>query len=274
MAIDGTPYVVVFPDGAGFNPGYRLAKDPIYPGIAEDFRRTHHFLEMLKPDIWLAQHNEYYDLAGKRERANTEGINAWIDPEGYRRFIAGKKQAFEDQVDLELGVKAPAPAAASTSSTAPPATAGGMVTLVNFIRAETDRYFAQTANDGAFGTLRHSRTMTPLDAQDVVRMIGQQVTLFDPTLLLQRQPPEHLSKVLPQFAVQRLPPTFRNEHDVVLAVPYRVIQTLDCVHQDASSRVLGGSRAKYRRWTHSLTRQTSTASPAEPGGLPGLLAGC
>ena len=26
-------YVVVFPDGAGFNPGYRLAKDPIYPGV-------------------------------------------------------------------------------------------------------------------------------------------------------------------------------------------------------------------------------------------------
>ena len=105
MAVDGKPYVVVFPDGAGFNPGYRLAKDPIYPGIAEDFRRTHHVLEMLKPDIWLAQHNEYYDLAGKRERAKTEGINAWIDPEGYRRFIAEKKRAFEDQVDLEMGVK-------------------------------------------------------------------------------------------------------------------------------------------------------------------------
>lgn len=60
---------------------------------------------MLKPDIWLAQHNEYYDLEGKRERAKSEGIKAWIDPEGYRRFIAEKKRAFEDQVDLELGVK-------------------------------------------------------------------------------------------------------------------------------------------------------------------------
>ncbi len=108
-AIDGRQYVVVFPDGAGFNPGYRLEKDPIYPGIAEDFRRTHHLLEMLKPDICLAQHNEYYDLEGKRERAKTQGIRAWIDPEGYRRFIAAKKRAFEDQVDLELGAtKAPA----------------------------------------------------------------------------------------------------------------------------------------------------------------------
>lgn len=104
IVVDGKPYLVVFPDGAGFNPGYRLVKDPIYPGIENDFRRTHHFLEMLKPDIWLAQHNEYYDLEGKRKRAAAEGIKAWIDPEGYRYFIAGKKRAFEDEVDEELGV--------------------------------------------------------------------------------------------------------------------------------------------------------------------------
>jgi metallo-beta-lactamase class B len=106
LVIEGKPYVVVFPDGAGFNPGYRLAKDPIYPGINGDYRRTHHVLEMLKPDIWLAQHNEYYDLEGKRKRALSEGVNAWIDPEGYRLFIAHKKHAFEEQVDLEMGVPA------------------------------------------------------------------------------------------------------------------------------------------------------------------------
>ncbi len=104
---DGRPYVVVFPDGAGFNPGYRLVKNPSYPGIAEDYRRTHHILEMLKPDIWLAQHNEYYDFEGKRQRAQNEGIKAWIDPEGYRRFVVGKKRAFEDEVDAELGVAKP-----------------------------------------------------------------------------------------------------------------------------------------------------------------------
>jgi metallo-beta-lactamase class B len=104
LVVDGKPYVVAFPDGAGFNPGYRLAKNPSYLGIADDYRRTHHFLEMLKPDIWLAQHNEYYDLEGKRQRAKTEGVKAWMDPEGYRRFIAGKKRAFEDEVDEELGV--------------------------------------------------------------------------------------------------------------------------------------------------------------------------
>jgi metallo-beta-lactamase class B len=104
----GEVYVVALPDGAGFNPGYRLAKSPSYPGITDDYRRTNHTLEMLKPDIWLAQHNEYYDLEGKRRRAHTEGVKAWIDPEGYRRWVQGKKRAFEDEVDREMGVPTPA----------------------------------------------------------------------------------------------------------------------------------------------------------------------
>jgi metallo-beta-lactamase class B len=59
---------------------------------------------MLTPDIWLAQHNEYYDLEGKVQRSRTEGVEAWIDPEGYRRFVASKKRAFEDQIDKEMSV--------------------------------------------------------------------------------------------------------------------------------------------------------------------------
>jgi metallo-beta-lactamase class B len=104
LVVEGKAYVMAFPDGAGFNPGYRVVKNPSYPGITEDYRRTLYALEMLKPDIWLAQHNEYYDLEGKRQRAQTEGVKAWIDPEGYRRWVAEKKRAFEDQVDEELGV--------------------------------------------------------------------------------------------------------------------------------------------------------------------------
>jgi metallo-beta-lactamase class B len=105
LAADGRSYVVVFPDGAGVNPGYRLAQDPSYPGIADDYRRTHHLLEMLKPDIWLPPHNELHDLHGRRERAKTEGVAAWTDPEGYRRWVAGRKRAFEDAVDAEMGAK-------------------------------------------------------------------------------------------------------------------------------------------------------------------------
>jgi metallo-beta-lactamase class B len=99
----GKAYTVVFPDGGGFNPGYRIAKNPSYPGIIDDYRRTHHTWALLKPDIWAGHHTEYFDLEGKRQRAQTDGIKAWIDPEGYRRFVAAKRRALEDQIDLEMG---------------------------------------------------------------------------------------------------------------------------------------------------------------------------
>jgi metallo-beta-lactamase class B len=99
---NGKAYFVAFPDGGGFNPGYRVAnRNPSYPGIEDDYRRTLHALEMLKPDIWAGHHTEYFDLEGKRKKAATEGVEAWVDPEGYRRFIAGKRRAFEDEMDAE-----------------------------------------------------------------------------------------------------------------------------------------------------------------------------
>ena len=101
---DGKAYQVVFPDGQGFNPGYSVANPEEYPGINRDFRNTLHFLENLHPDIWGGHHTEYFDLEGKRKRVATEGVKAWVDPEGYRRFIASKRRAFEDQVDREMGV--------------------------------------------------------------------------------------------------------------------------------------------------------------------------
>lgn len=99
----GRAYKVVFVDGAGFNPGYRVASDPTsYPGMNADYRRTLHFLEMQRPDIWLGPHAEWFDFEGRRARAKAEGTAAWVDPEGYRRWVAGKRRQFEDQVDAEL----------------------------------------------------------------------------------------------------------------------------------------------------------------------------
>jgi metallo-beta-lactamase class B len=103
---NGRAYKVVWPDGGGFNPGYRIAKEPTsYPGINADYRRTHHVHEMLRPDIFLGAHAEYFAYEQKRDRAKSEGLQAWVNPEEYRQFTAKQKRAFEEQVDLELGVK-------------------------------------------------------------------------------------------------------------------------------------------------------------------------
>ncbi|HEY6508110.1 MAG TPA: hypothetical protein VIY56_08845, partial [Vicinamibacterales bacterium] len=45
---------------------------------------------------------EWFDYEGKRYRARSVGVQAWLNAEEYRRFVARQKRAFEDQVDLEL----------------------------------------------------------------------------------------------------------------------------------------------------------------------------
>jgi hypothetical protein len=61
-------------------------------------------------------------------------------------------------------------------------TAPAPVTADNFVRAETDRYFAGIVADGAFGKFFHRRELTAIDAQTVVRMNRDtlySVALFD-----------------------------------------------------------------------------------------------
>ena len=97
----GKKYKVVFPDGTSVNPGYRLVKKPSYPGIADDFRRTFQILDALKPDIWLRPHTDTLNLEGRRKRSATEGAQAWVDPEGYQKWVTTQHEKFELQVAKE-----------------------------------------------------------------------------------------------------------------------------------------------------------------------------
>jgi metallo-beta-lactamase class B len=91
----GTPYTVVFPGSSNVNPGTRLGVNPSYPGIASDFRHTFVILDSLKPDIWLAAHSETFGFDDKRAAANDRGVAAWVDPAGYKRYVAESKAAFD-----------------------------------------------------------------------------------------------------------------------------------------------------------------------------------
>lgn len=99
---EGRALVVVWPEGVGINPGYQVAVDPSYPGINGDYRRTFHTLEMLQPDIFLAGHGNFFGFLDKQQRAAAEGLEAWINPDEYRRFISAKRRVFEDQVEREI----------------------------------------------------------------------------------------------------------------------------------------------------------------------------
>lgn len=106
-------FTVVFPDGTSVNPGYRLVKNTSYAGIADDYRKTFRTLAALTPDIWLTPHTDPFAFAAKRARIATEGVAAWVDPEGYRKWVALQRERFEAVVAKES-----APAVSSSASDA------------------------------------------------------------------------------------------------------------------------------------------------------------
>jgi metallo-beta-lactamase class B len=84
----GRGYSVVFAGSTSVNPGTRLVRNPSYPGIADDYRRSFRLLESLAPDVFLGAHVGFFDMDAKRARAPTAGVQAWVDPEGWKRLVA------------------------------------------------------------------------------------------------------------------------------------------------------------------------------------------
>lgn len=103
---NGKAYSVVFPNGTSVNPGYRVVKNPSYEGIGDDFRRTLRILEALQPDIWLMPHNDAYGYEAKLARSAKERGTAWVDPEGYRKWVAVQREKFDAAVEKERGEEA------------------------------------------------------------------------------------------------------------------------------------------------------------------------
>ncbi len=97
----GKPYTVVFPDGMSINPGYRVAVNPSYPGIKENYERTIEILSSLQPDIWLPSHTDFFDFDNKSKRVTPNGKNPFVDPKGYKKYIATASAAFDAEIKTE-----------------------------------------------------------------------------------------------------------------------------------------------------------------------------
>jgi metallo-beta-lactamase class B len=104
-------YDVVVVGSPNVNPGYRLVDNKSYPEIADDFARTFNVLEKLPCDVFLGAHGSYYGMIQKHERAkNGSDTSPFVDPEGYRTFVAQKKRAFRDTLAAQERTKSPDPA--------------------------------------------------------------------------------------------------------------------------------------------------------------------
>jgi metallo-beta-lactamase class B len=91
-------YDVVIVGSPNVNPGYQLVHNPAYPQIAEDYERMWRVLESLPCDIFLGAHGGYFELEEKRALLKEGGANPFVDPGGYRKFVAEKEQEFRAEL--------------------------------------------------------------------------------------------------------------------------------------------------------------------------------
>jgi len=99
---DGTrTYNVVIVGSPNVNPGYRLVRNAAYPAIASDYERTFEVLRALPVDIFLGAHGGYFDLQSKYARLQAGDTKAFVDPDGYQRYVADRENAFRRELDRQ-----------------------------------------------------------------------------------------------------------------------------------------------------------------------------
>jgi metallo-beta-lactamase class B len=97
----GKDYNFVIVGSPNVNDGYKLVNNALYPNIAEDYVQTFRVLKSLSCDIFLGAHGEYYGMEEKYARIKPNGPNVFIDPHGYRHYVAEREQAFLKALDRQ-----------------------------------------------------------------------------------------------------------------------------------------------------------------------------
>jgi metallo-beta-lactamase class B len=95
----GTLRNIVIVGGTGFWSEYHFVATPAhpvsYPGIAQDFQHTFAVLRALPCDVFLGAHGGYFDMLTKLEHYPQDGPRVFIDPAGYKDFVADAQETFE-----------------------------------------------------------------------------------------------------------------------------------------------------------------------------------
>jgi len=94
----GKTYDVVIIGSPNVNAGYKLVNNALYPQIAQDYETMFRVLKSLHCDIFLGAHGDYYGMLAKYARLPAGGANPFVDPEGYKKYVAEKEQAFREEL--------------------------------------------------------------------------------------------------------------------------------------------------------------------------------
>ena len=98
----GKLYDVVIVGSPNVNPGYKLVNNALYPQIADDYARMFRVLKSLPCDVFLGAHGNYYDLEQKFARMGKGGANPFVDPEGYKRYVAEREKTFRSELEKQM----------------------------------------------------------------------------------------------------------------------------------------------------------------------------
>jgi len=94
----GKTYNVVIVGSPNVNPGYKLVNNKNYPQIADDYVRMWAVLKSLPCDIFLGAHGGYFGLEEKYPLLKDGGANPFVDPSGYKKYVAEKEQEFDTEL--------------------------------------------------------------------------------------------------------------------------------------------------------------------------------
>jgi metallo-beta-lactamase class B len=99
----GKTYNVVIVGSPNVNAGYKLVNNTRYPEIAKDYETTFRVLKSLPCDIFLGAHGDYYGMLAKYPKLQAGGANPFIDPAGYKAYVAEREQAFRAELKKQSG---------------------------------------------------------------------------------------------------------------------------------------------------------------------------
>jgi Zn-dependent hydrolases, including glyoxylases len=96
---------VVIVGSPNVNTGYKLVGNKKYPTISEDYKRGFKVLKSLPCDVFLGSHGAYYGLDKKYPEWKSGNKDAFIDPAGYKAWIANREKAFETELARQQASK-------------------------------------------------------------------------------------------------------------------------------------------------------------------------
>jgi metallo-beta-lactamase class B len=97
---DGKKYQTAFVCSVTVNDGVHLVNNTRVPQIAEHYAQAFKVLHGIKADVFVAEHGSVFGLEGKAGKVGS-GVNPFVDPAGYQRFVESSERAYLKQLGEE-----------------------------------------------------------------------------------------------------------------------------------------------------------------------------